>query len=89
MEIIIGVTLLAVLVEGLVQYILGESMETRPYLKYVALILGVAVAVAYKIDIPSMVGLATDFTVVNYIISGIVIGRGSNYTNDIITSFKG
>lgn len=86
---IIGIIFIATMIEGLVSYLFGEDGATRPYLKYVALVLGVGSAIAYQIDIPSMIGLATSYGVLNYVISGIIIGRGSNYTNDIITAFRG
>jgi len=85
----VGILLLAALVEGFVQYTFGDSERARPYLKYVAGLLGIAAAIVYKVDIPSMFGLATDYGIANYIVSGIIIGRGSNYVNDIIGSIRG
>lgn len=85
---VIGILFLATLIEGLIHYVAGEGDVGRPYLKYVALVIGIAVAVVYKIDIPAMVGLATAWPIANYIVSGIIIGRGSNYTSDIIKSVR-
>jgi len=87
METIIGIIFLATFVEGLINYIAGESDGLpRVALKYVALVIGVFTAVAYQVDIPSMAGLATAWPLANYIISGIIIGRGSNYVHDILGS---
>jgi hydrogenase/urease accessory protein HupE len=81
---IIGILLLATLIEGTITYIWGESSDTpRPALRYISLALGIVVAVAYKIDIPAIVGLASEYSVVGYIVSGLIIGRGANYINDI------
>jgi hydrogenase/urease accessory protein HupE len=85
---IIAILFLATFVEGLVEYLFGKVEKMKPVLSYIALFLGVALAVAYKVDIPAMLGLASDFGIVNFIVSGLIIGRGSNYANDIITSFQ-
>ncbi len=88
---IIGITFLAVLLEGTLAFLVGPSNEhtgPRNWVKYVALLAGVLLSIGYKIDLPSSVGLTTTLPILNYIISGIVIGRGSNYVNDIITSFS-
>jgi len=89
MELGLGIIMLATFVEGFVQYLFGESEYSRPYLRYIALLLGVGAAIAYKVDIPAMFGLVTDWGMVNYVISGIVLGRGSNYLNDFIGRLRG
>ena len=87
---LLGIVLLATLVEGLITYLFGKTEEgTRPWLKYVSLVAGVGLAVAYKIDIPAMTGLVSVMPVVGYVVSGLIIGRGANYLNDILTLIKG
>lgn len=89
MENIIGIMFLATLIEGLIEYTVGSAEgEHKPWLKYASLALGVAAAVAYKIDIPAMIGLTSAFPAANWIVSGIVIGRGANYANDIVGNFR-
>jgi hypothetical protein len=88
MEAVIGILLLATLVEGLVEYVLGGE-GTKPYRKYAALVLGVVLAIAYDVDIPTMAGLTTTLPFIGNVVSGIIIGRGSNYANDIISAFRG
>lgn len=87
----IGIVLLATLIEGLITYIFGESSEssTRPWIRYVSLVVGIAAAVAYKIDILAMAGLTAAYPYVGFVISGLVIGRGSNYLNDIVALIRG
>lgn len=82
------IVFLAVFLEGTLNYIAGTSKEApRPWLKYVALVAGIGLAIGYKVDIPSMVGLPF-VPWLNYALSGIAIGRGSNYLNDLVTSFQ-
>lgn len=89
MESIIGIMFLATLIEGLIEYTVGSAEgDHKPWLKYASLALGIAAAIVYQVDIPAMVGLATSFPIANWIVSGIVIGRGANYANDLIGSFR-
>jgi len=86
---LLGILFLATLLEGFITYLFGEGQgEQRNYLKYVSLAFGIIVAVAYKIDIPAMVGLISPYPFVSFILSGLVLGRGSNYVNDLIGSFR-
>jgi len=78
---ILAIIFLATFIEGMITYLFGEG-EGRSYIRYIALALGVVVAVAYQIDIPAMVGLPS--SVAGFVISGLVIGRGSNYVNDVL-----
>jgi len=81
---IIGILLLSTLIEGTLTYIFGENTETsRPWLRYVSLVLGIVAAIAYQIDIPAMAGLVAVNAYVGYVVSGLIIGRGANYINDI------
>lgn len=82
------IVFLAIFLEGTLNYLLGSSTEApRPYIKYVALVAGIGLAIGYKVDIPSMVGLPF-VPWLNYVLSGIAIGRGSNYLNDLVTGFQ-
>lgn len=81
---VLGIVFLATFVEGFITYLRGNSEKSTPWLKYVALALGVVVAVGYNIDIPAMVGIASGYPLVSNVISGIIIGRGSNYVNDLL-----
>ena len=83
MENIAGILLLATLVEGLVTYVFGTE-GSRPWLRFVSLGLGVLAAVAYQIDLLALFGLASPIAWIGWIVSGLIIGRGSNYLNDII-----
>ncbi len=85
---ILGVSFLALFIEGTITYLYGDSKKPRPVLKYVALVAGVLLAIAYKVDLLTMVGLTSSMPMVSYIITGVILGRGSNYLNDFITSYK-
>lgn len=92
MENIAGILLLATLIEGLITYIFGKTEEgaaPRPWLKYVSLVLGIGAAVAYKVDLLAMAGMVSVYPYVGYVISGLILGRGANYVNDIVSLVRG
>ena len=91
MEIVTGAFLLATFVEGLVTCLLGKSDERtgpREWIKYISLVLGVAIACLYRVDILAATGLIAIHPIVGYVVSGLIIGRGSNYLNDFVSVFK-
>jgi hypothetical protein len=82
-ELTTGFILISTLIEGLITYIFGEEQSGRTYLRYISLALGIMACFAYKIDILAMIGLVSDLPFVGYIVSGLIVGRGANYLNDI------
>jgi len=96
METTIGIFFLATLIEGLIKYLFGEAkpsesgeVKERGYLRYVSLVLGIGAAVAYRVDIPAMLGLVSSYSLVGFVVSGLIIGRGANYVNDIFAMVRG
>lgn len=85
---IVSILFLATFVEGLTEYLFAQEGKVQPWLKYIALVLGVGAAVIYRVDLPATLGLTSGFVYANYVVSGLIIGRGSNYVNDIVTTFK-
>lgn len=84
----VAVLLLATLVEGFTEYLFSDQPKAQPYLKYIALGLGVGVSLAYGVDILAGLGLVSPVPFVGQVISGLIIGRGSNYVNDFVSSLK-
>lgn len=87
-ENITSVFALAILVEGIVEYFVSNPEKAQPWLKYVAAILGILVCVVYKVDLIASLGITTAIPYVGSVITGLVIGRGSNYLNDFITKVR-
>jgi hypothetical protein len=81
------VLFLTIFIEGFVEFIFAPFTKLKPYLGYVALSLGVVLSIVYQVDLLSLVGVETDNSLISYIISGLIIGRGSNYVNDIVSKF--
>lgn len=85
MEQILALGFLAAFVEGFVEYVFADQEKLKPYLRYIALAFGIGVSIAYKVDILSMLGLASGYPIVGYVLSGVILGRGSNYVNDLVS----
>jgi len=79
----------AVFVEGLIEYIFDNgNAKSQPYLKYIALAAGIIVAAVFNLDGLNVVfGITSPVPFAGVVITGLVIGRGSNYVNDFFGNF--
>lgn len=87
-SILLGVFVLAFLAEGMTEYLFADLFDLggldRKYLKYVAAVVGVAMAVLYRLDLLSAYfGLVAVHQAVGWVLTGLVIGRGANYVHDL------
>lgn len=89
---------LAFLTESFVEYLFGIPMQKiallQPYawvLNYIALVVGVGMAFYYGIDLIALIaqaaGGAWGSTPVGIVLTGMVIGRGSNFLSDFVTKY--
>lgn len=74
----------AILVEALITYTnqffsIGFSWEM-----FCSLLLGILVAISYKLDIPEQLGLNSKIPFLGSFLTGILISRGSNYLFDLL-----
>lgn len=76
------VGILAVLVEGLIEY-LGEPIPSR-IKPHVAALVAVLVCLAYDADLLAILGFPARIPYAGAILTGLVIGRGSNYLADVV-----
>jgi hypothetical protein len=59
-------------------------LRKPPILCYTAALLGVLLAIAYHADLLALVGLVSPVSpYVGYVVTGLVIGRGSNFLHDL------
>lgn len=98
MSILAIIFFLAFLVEALVEYIFGQAAQhipaLQPYqwtLMYVALAVGVGAALVYRLDLvfllSEFLGGSIQQTLLGTILTGLAIGRGSNFIHDITARF--
>lgn len=91
---LVTIPVLAFLIESLVEYLIGKPMEKSeklaPYswvLQYVAALAGIGLAWAYQTDLIAILTQGAPSTV-GVVLTGLIIGRGSNFTHDIISKFS-
>ena len=75
-----------ILVEGIITYFNEFFVSGNAPLKMIfSLILGIIIAMAYKLDLTKYLGLQSDISYVGSVLTGILLSRGSNYLYDLIT----
>jgi hypothetical protein len=92
------ILLLSFLVEALVEYVFGKLFDNIPGLKpykwllmYVALAAGVGGAFVYQFDVISLLSIWLETPIeihpFGIALTGLGIGRGSNFIHDLIKKF--
>jgi hypothetical protein len=80
------ITALAVIIEALVENF-AKEIDAR-YKVWITAAVGVALCIAYEADVLAFLGYTATFPYIGQILTGFLIGRGSNYINDIITRIR-
>lgn len=83
---IVQIISFSILIESLITYfkeffVYGDFSFSMLF----SIILGIVIAVAYKLDLPEYLDLKSSIPYVGNILTGILISRGSNYLYDLIT----
>lgn len=92
------ITMLAFLVESLVEYAAGKPFDMIPVLTpykwalaYLAMVVGVVGALVYKFDLlfilAKSLGVPLEQTTFGIIITGMAIGRGSSFIHDLTSKY--
>jgi hypothetical protein len=92
-----GIFLLSALAEGLVEYLVapwikpeGQTFEPAVErrrtmgLRYSAAAVGVVLSLAYQADLLGLVELESEWPAISQVLTGLLIGRGSNYLHDFV-----
>ena len=86
---LLGIIPSAIVLEGVITYINTFFVEgVIHWQMVVSLVLGVVVAIAYKIDIPAVFEMKSHIPYFANVLSGILISRGSNYAFDLISKLQ-
>jgi hypothetical protein len=56
-------------------------------LRYVAALIGVGLCVAYRLDLLLAAGFEAQAPVVGFVLTGVVIGRGSDFLHQFVEQF--
>ena len=86
MNAVVLALIFAVLIERFLQVVVKPMLQIQgPITAYVAFVLGIAAAVGFQVDLFHALGIAASAPLAGQIATGIVIGGGSNYANDVIS----
>jgi len=84
---------LAFLTEAFTEYFIGQWFDKIPKLSpwkwcliYVSALVGVGLALFYKLDLIALI-IQQDYTYVGIILTGLAIGRGSNFLHQFVSKF--
>ena len=88
-----GVALvLATVVEAVLEYVIGvwwiplANATRQKVVMAVGLVVGIALALSYQVDILAVLGLAP--SIIGQIVSGALIGRGADYVHGFVKRVK-
>lgn len=101
MDSVAGIAMTALLLAGLeesfIEYVLGGLDALKPYLLYLSMLLGVVLAVLFNVNLvaPAMQaagiqpaqGMVSAASWVGEIMTGLLIGRGSNAVHGFISQY--
>lgn len=90
MNSIILILVMAITVEGLVEYIKSVIVEDKStkIIQLSALVASVLLCVASDADIYNFLGVEFILPVIGTILTGIFVSRGTNYISDLITRLQ-
>lgn len=76
--------------EAIIEYFFGSVKVLKPYLPLLALSSAVLLSFIYQINIfVSLLGLNSGSPFLDYLLSGFIISRGSNFVNDFVRRVLG
>ena len=83
---VFGIAAFAILIEGIISYI-NEFFVHGSFCweMFLSLVLGISVAIAYKLDLPARFNLKSRIPYFGCVLTGILLSRGSNYLSDLLS----
>jgi len=92
--------LAAAIVEGVVEFVFSPAMEAMfpkdeegnarlrtLLLTFIAIVLGISIALDYGFGLLKTFNLPVKFPILDNILTGILIGRGSNFMHQFVSKF--
>ena len=75
----------AILIEAIITYCNEFYVQGNICWQMVfSLILGITVAVAYKLDLPAYLNLKSEIPYIGCVLTGVLLSRGANYIFDVL-----
>ena len=84
-----GIASFAILIEAIITYFNQFFLqENFCWQMLFSIILGIIIAVAYKLDLPAHFNLNSQMPYVGCILTGILLSRGSSYVFDLLNKIS-
>ena len=81
----VGIASFAILIEAIITYFNQFLVqENFCWQMLFSVVLGIVIAVAYKLDLPAHFNLNSQIPYVGCVLTGILLSRGSNYIFDLL-----
>ena len=78
----------AALNESIIEYLFGSVQPLRPYLPLLSLATAILLTFSYQVNVISLLlGIESGSPFLDFLLSGFVISRGSNFVNDFVQRF--
>ncbi len=74
--------------ESIIEYLFGSVKELRPYLPLISLATAIFLSFTYQLNVLSYIlGIQSNSPFLDFLLSGFMISRGSNFVNDFAQRF--
>ena len=81
----VGIASFAILIEAIITYFNQFlAQENFCWQMLFSVVLGIVIAVAYKLDLPAHFNLNSQIPYIGCVLTGILLSRGSNYVFDLL-----
>ena len=85
----VGIASFAILIEAIITYFNQFLVqENFCWQMLFSIILGIIIAVAYKLDLPAHFNLKSQIPYVGCVLTGILLSRGSNYVFELLNKIS-
>ncbi|MBZ3935995.1 hypothetical protein [Methanimicrococcus blatticola] len=85
MDSLMTIICMAIVVEGIISYAKQIAVDkSMAWQNILAILFGIAISYCYSVDIIGYFGITTEVPYISFILTGILISRGSNYVFDFI-----
>jgi len=89
MDVFLKIMTATVVIEAVIEYLGCAHRKEFGSKCWLSIGLGIAFALAYRIDLLYVLGLEAAVPKVGMVLSGILLSRGSNYMADLIKKLEG
>lgn len=84
MEPILAVVFISAAVESIAELYKEIISSSTRIFRILSIVLGVIAAFTFSVDLFSLVGIESELPFVAVILSGLILGRGSNFVHDFL-----